>query len=149
MPPEKFLPPTAVAKLLKLFHKDLKPLFGDHTDFLGPDVQIGDRIGWDPERIHAWGVDQGLLTTEGEHTSTKRTWSKPIHKKWCVETRVYLSREEFARLLHLSPATVYMNHWRHQRGEKDFPDPAIKIGMIVGWDPETAHRYAEQRAGRN
>lgn len=135
--PKTFVPLTGAAKLLHVPYYVAKRSLD--TSFPTPDVAIDGLPGWEPERIIEFGIEVGLLYSDGTRSDTKRLWEQGLTLKWLRPIKQYLGKDSAAKIVGLEPQTLYI---RHNKGQ--FIEPDVYVGRTVGWEKNNIMKWAAQ-----
>lgn len=138
------LSPKAIAHRIHLSVSELRTLRRRGL-FPDPDARIGQRYGWEPDRVDRFFEDdQGRMM----NLARSRRPSVPFVPNstpawWRVDAVRYLGLRELADAAVLTSAAV----WTHYYSGK-LPEPDVMIGhvnRVAGWTPVHARALAESQ----
>lgn len=121
-------------------------------NFLDPDVEVGTNpkrritAGYTEDRVTAFGIECGLLTTHGtprnphlppEHRVIKEL---PNPAQWRVETRVYLSIHDLADYLGIGVQSLNARKRAGKMIEPRVQVGSTRYGLVHGYTEEDADK---------
>lgn len=109
-----------------------------------PDVQVGNVMGWTPQRVRDFGLAVGLITADGERVPRgPRERVLRISGLWAVDTTVLLSLTDIAQIWGRSGVEIM-----RLRKSRHFPRATARIGSgphtVHGWTLNDVITYGKQ-----